>query len=102
MAETSETARYRVAWQDRGARFRAILAVLFAAGVMLFALPNAIAAIVGIVATLAVAWRYATFRCPRCDDEFLSVPDAVGVGWRSPLRETCQRCGLVDGADPPA
>jgi hypothetical protein len=93
MAETSETARYRAAWQDRQTRLRAV----FAFAVLLYAVPSAVVAGVGIIATLAAAWRYASFRCPRCGDEFLSVPDAVRARW--PLRGTCQRCGLPDGAD---
>lgn len=77
MAETSETARYRAAWQDRRTRLRAVFAVLFAFAVLFYAVPSAVVAGVGIIATLAAAWHYASFRCPRCGDEFLSVPNAV-------------------------
>jgi hypothetical protein len=99
MAETTETERYRAAWQDRRTRLRAIFAVLFAFAVLLYAVPSAVVAGVGIIATLAASWRYASFRCPRCSNEFLSVPEAA-VRWPWRRRDTCQRCGLRDGADP--
>jgi hypothetical protein len=100
MAEPSETARYRAAWQDRRTRLRAVFAVLFAFAVLFYAVPSVVVAGAGIIATLAAAWHYASFRCPRCGDEFLSVPDAVSVRW--PLRDSCRRCGLRGGAEPPA
>lgn len=101
MAETSETARYRAAWQDRRTRRRAVFAVLFAFAVLFYAVPSAVVAGVGIIATLSAAWHYASFRCPRSGDEFLSVPDAAGW-WPWPPRATCQRCGLPADAEPPA
>ena len=42
MAETTETERYRAAWQDRRTRLRAIFAVLFAFAVLLYAVPSAV------------------------------------------------------------
>jgi len=75
--------------------------VIFAFAVLLYAVPSPVVAVVGVLAVVAVARRYTSFRCPRCNDQFLSVPDPAG--WRQwPLRDTCQRYGLPVDADPPA
>jgi predicted RNA-binding Zn-ribbon protein involved in translation (DUF1610 family) len=97
MAETTETERYREAWQDRRSRRNALLAALLAFAVLLYAVPGIVVAAFGVAAVLAVAWRYASFRCPRCNDTFLSVPDVSRQWWPT---NTCQRCGLEADSDP--
>ena len=51
--------------------------MIFAFAVLLDAVPSAVVAGVGIIATLAAAWHYASFRWPGCGDEFLNAPDAA-------------------------
>ena len=96
MAESPEIERYRHAWEDRRRRRNALVAMVGALAVLLVVWPQPVVAALWGIATLAAGWRFASFRCPRCDDTFMSVPDAMDT-WP---RYGCSRCRLPIDALP--
>lgn len=86
-----DLARYRDAWQSRRTRLFALVAMIVAFCVLLHVWPDPIVIGAGAVATLAAAWWFAIFRCPRCHEHFMGMPTDDVAFWR---RESCCRCGL--------
>jgi hypothetical protein len=99
----SQTERWKRAWQERrrrGWHVAGMAAVLIG----LAFTENEVLILLWFAATMAVAWRFAIFKCPRCLDTFISMNDASALGfwWFLPSswHHHCSRCGLAAGELP--
>jgi Flp pilus assembly protein TadB len=92
-----DPARYKASWEDRRTRFLVLLAMIFVFFVALLAWPSPLVLAVCFAAAMATAWRFATFRCPRCDEHFMGMPEDDFRFWR---RDTCQSCSLPVDSPP--
>ena len=99
MPETTETPRYRTAWQARQRRYSAFYGILVLAGLALYfadelPIDPVVTGVTCIIVILCASRWIDRFPCPRCGEIFssqwLQKPGILDPGPRK-----CEPCGLA-------
>lgn len=85
------------AWQDRRSRMFSVLAMIVILFASLKMWPTDLFVGGCVVGLLVAAWRLLDFRCPRCRERFLALPNDIPTFWS---RQRCQNCALEKDTAP--
>ncbi len=90
MTDLVEPERYRQAWRSRRERVLVLISFIVVFCVLVEVWPDPIVLTVCFAACMRAAYRYAAFRCPRCNEEFMDARKILATWPRS----DCAHCGL--------